>query len=1000
MFWFMTARAWNALMHALHGNTAMPANRYCARVWYWNARRLAAHAARQQAPSKLAASVAKLQWLDSRLEEAQPDAVCLQEVIGGLRQLRDLRSWFRRRGYDAVGYPGTGRAAADDDGGADSTANGTVWAVRRTFGRIEWSKLVANRTVAVSVRVAASTPCSVTLVGLHGLHADVRAEHEREEEGAPELSYRRQLRGATECLQGRGGGLLAGDMNHVPCRCLRPGGAAMDASDRALQAAVGGCCECCAVAEGAVAVGRLVVARNEVGVATGTRRWRGQDGTGSAWAGAEGRWLEATLDVGVAVGATQVWKVEELLWAQVGSGEGPGVDLSDHALVSFLGQWTSAAVGGAQRETALRIPVRPKGRKQRRLAEAYACELSERLELARVQAGAAQAGQRSATHIATGAIRAAAKAALDDQKARAEDRWWRGPPRRGSVLQQYNLCTRRLQALLKLRRANADVRELQGGVLFHRCRELCRMRDAPGVSAATAIDSMVRCCRRRVRRLGAIRRRCDAVHGCDRRLVGGARRIEASGGDERSRAMKVMALIKETDGGGGVAMTEVFEGDTLEGRRVECTEPEFGAVHGRIGEEGVKKLDDGCNVDAYEAWCRQHGVLFAELEGITGGDWVFAKEITFHLFRRALRSMQRKKAVGAGGMTIELLLAGGREAQHLCYRAIRSDALRLLEGDQSAGAPEWQRVLYVLLKKKPPDDPRLVGQRREIALMPQDMKLFLQMLKLAVYRRVASRVCDAQLGWSPGYGCTDACMALQALVQQARRLGLDMYILFLDLAQFFSRVQRRLATVGELLQGLPADVARLALLLYGGYRGDPRATKCQFDSAAGLSAPFSNWMGWLMGCVLSPDKSRLLLNSIAIAIRSKAKGVRLWGFDDPRGPSGEQAAVAWRAIEQLLFGDDWCGVFSSASEVVKAWEMWRAWEAVTGSKIGVKALRKTVLTGVGWRDGRPTTLYDPRLRLRGGESVPMLPLDEAYVYLGRATPSRRRRLPGVVVAAA
>ena len=210
----------------------------------------------------------------------------------------------------------------------------------------------------------------------------------------------------------------------------------------------------------------------------------------------------------------------------------------------------------------------------------------------------------------------------------------------------------------------------------------------------------------------------------------------------------------------------------------------------------MKKLDDGCNVDAYEAWCRQHGVLFAELEGITGGDWVFAKEITFHLFRRALRSMQRKKAVGAGGMTIELLLAGGREAQHLCYRAIRSDALRLLEGDQSAGAPEWQRVLYVLLKKKPPDDPRLVGQRREIALMPQDMKLFLQMLKLAVYRRVASRVCDAQLGWSPGYGCTDACMALQALVQQARRLGLDMYILFLDLAQFFPRVQRRLATVG------------------------------------------------------------------------------------------------------------------------------------------------------------------------------------------------------------
>ena len=96
MFWFVTARAWSALMRALHGDTAAVANRYCARVWYWNARRLAAHAARRQAKGGLAASTAKLDWLDSRLSEALPDAVCLNclqvEAIGGLRQLRDLRT--------------------------------------------------------------------------------------------------------------------------------------------------------------------------------------------------------------------------------------------------------------------------------------------------------------------------------------------------------------------------------------------------------------------------------------------------------------------------------------------------------------------------------------------------------------------------------------------------------------------------------------------------------------------------------------------------------------------------------------------------------------------------------------------------------------------------------------------------------------------------------------------------------------------------------------------
>ena len=213
------------------------------------------------------------------------------------------------------------------------------------------------------------------------------------------------------------------------------------------------------------------------------------------------------------------------------------MDLSDHALVSFLGQWVAAAVGGAPREAAVRIPVRPRGRKQRRLTEAYACELSERMELARMQAGAARAGQYSATHVATGGIRAAAKAALDGQQAGDDDEWWRGPPRRGSVLQQYNLCTRRLQALLRLRRAHVDVRELQGGVLFHRCRELCRMRDAPGASAGAAIDNMVRCCRRRVRRLGAIRRRCDAVHGCDRMRSAASRGSAAHCGIRRGRAL-------------------------------------------------------------------------------------------------------------------------------------------------------------------------------------------------------------------------------------------------------------------------------------------------------------------------------------------------------------------------------------------------------------------------------------------------------------------------------
>ena len=50
-----------------------------------------------------------------------------------------------------------------------------------------------------------------------------------------------------------------------------------------------------------------------------------------------------------------------------------------------------------------------------------------------------------------------------------------------------------------------------------------------------------------------------------------------------------------------------------------------------------------------------------------------------------------------------------------------------------------------------------------------------------------------------------------------------------------------------------------------------------------------------------------------------------------------------------------------------------------------KALRKTVLTSIGWREGRAMTLADPRLTLASGAHVPMMSFEEAYTYLGRKT---------------
>ena len=93
------------------------------------------------------------------------------------------------------------------------------------------------------------------------------------------------------------------------------------------------------------------------------------------------------------------------------------------------------------------------------------------------------------------------------------------------------------------------------------------------------------------------------------------------------------------------------------------------------------------------------------------------------------------------------------------------------------------------------------------------------------------------------------------------------------------------------------------------------------------------------------------MNGIAWAIKLKVSGFRLWGFGrggacGAEGPSTRPAAEAWRAVEQLMFGDDWAGLFRRVSECRVAWEMWVTWAAMVGAKIGVKLLKKTVVGGV------------------------------------------------------
>jgi len=189
--------------------------------------------------------------------------------------------------------------------------------------------------------------------------------------------------------------------------------------------------------------------------------------------------------------------------------------------------------------------------------------------------------------------------------------------------------------------------------------------------------------------------------------------------------------------------------------------------------------------------------------------------------------------VGAGGFSTDLLLLAGDEAKKAFYEALMMD-VRGKHVDAT-----WRRVLYVLLEKPLPNDPEVIDQRREIALMPQDMKLLLQMVRQVSYQRIVGRVTSAQSGWLSGYGCTDPGLVAAHIIQQRRRMGKPLYLLFIDLATFFPRIDRGACKAAELLHGLPQGVGGLTALLngVGGLTAPP-------NGVGWLTAP-SNGVGWL-----------------------------------------------------------------------------------------------------------------------------------------------------------
>ena len=910
-------RRWKRLSRALRGNTMPEAEG--TRLAWWNARQWAGNGV-------------KWVWLKERLKAEAIDVMVILEVATNVPQTIALRDRAKRAGYELRRLPGE----------LAGCVGGIVVLIRK--GTTRWSgkaERLEAKVFAVKVRCLKLNK-ELNIAAIHG----------DETHGLAQVAAIRRW------ARNIGPATVVGDWNAVPCKAWQRSGATLSPFDRSVRRLAEFSCDCCdEIEDDAPMHGRVVADRG-----------RNRHPTWTRFETCKGCWGEPTsrIDYAVELGGGLGWSLEEGIPAELlrddKDAKSATIALSDHLLQSM---WlpSTAMQTREQRPTGIREGRAGQALKVRRALDGLLAEEGLGFDLSESAWEGQRAGVSATRPVAKELVRIgkqAEKSVADERQGIAAARLRAGGGF-NSAKQRFHDWTAVIQVVLRSRALGLQAEEIRGGPLYHHKRGLrLLLREGwPAVLARCRAEAS-----RASRQLKAI------SDGDNNKRVAEAKellKIPAEDAEGRQRAAYKM-IYRER---GSVVMDGMHEKDDPDAPFVHCTSDTFDRVSRMVGELFVDKLDKGCAPLCFQAWLDVFVGKFDDVKGLDGLAWDLRKELSFTVFEEVVESMP-VKAVGAGGFSISLLKRAPTDVRKVVWRAMVGDASR------ATFDPDWRRVMYALLVKPLPNRADVVSQRREIALMAIEMKLLLQCVRRTCYSRMAGRIHSSAMGWLATYGCTDLGICAAHVTDQARLLGHELYLLYVDLATFFPKIQRGPLRAAKLAHGLPRVVVDLAGLIYGRHKGDPACVTCHYDSAAGLGGGFANHMGSLMGCVLSTEDARIFLNSLITAIFAVARGVRLWGYAEA------DVEATWAELCQLVLADDWLGCFTRVKEVRRAWAMLSTWEPCSGAEIGIKAAAKTVLSGVRWgSDGKPKPIGFLKLCTADGRTVPIIGAHEAYKHLGR-----------------
>ena len=696
--WHVSRRAWKRLMRSLRGNTVAE----MFNVALWNAREFHADACPAHEASR-----AKALWIMRRLQEENVDVCFLLEVMGSQEAFTaktyGLRAMAKKVGYVVRWMVGEGGSQREQRQSGVSFTNGIAVLVKQATCTIERHVRLEERVLGVWIKGRGTKERIQTrIAAVHGLHYDGTSNFEKQLQAT--------YAWAADPTQTVKGCLVVGDFNYVADEAWRSSHATLSANDRAFRDY--------SSQPGAEYV--LPVASQPLVVWTR----KGGDTAETSSSEGNGSMLDGAVTIGSECGC---WRrtVVDFAFSPDGPTTGTAKPLSDHAWVTFSREIPQLELRGEKRPLSAlpRGDVQVKDSYRDRVREGDIVE-----ELLSVR------GLVHATSSAVRVLRRAAEQAAAEVRRRREER----------PLETAHRWRRWLQEAYAARHQGLAPHEVHGGLFNYHSRLWLIRERYKGAGDDVCWSKIIRRCRRCWTR--ATQRLVFRQQREDKRLRELSLNIvEGKGSKDLAQvAMRAWKAIRPQRL--SLAFDRFHPKDDVHSAPILAAEDPDAFLDG-LASEGDRLVQGFSStppiIEAFKAFCKVFCPTYDTLRGLDGGEWELTKELTFPVFLQVLQRVPRGKAVGYGGFSIELLIHADRGIKRAFYECLMAD----LRGGEFP--PSWRKVIYVLLTKPPPNNPALISERREIALMAQDMKLIMHMVRATAYRLITGRLRPEQCGWLP-----------------------------------------------------------------------------------------------------------------------------------------------------------------------------------------------------------------------------------------------------------